>query len=77
VFNLQKSIVKVEIPAPKRGLSRLEPYEGKLCAAERGVESSTESREIGGIFLGHPIHLKVKARGEKSMSEKQRTCEGV
>jgi hypothetical protein len=54
-----------------------EPDAVKVCAAERGVESSTESREIGGIFLSHPIHLKAKARGEKSMSEKQRTWEGV
>jgi hypothetical protein len=49
----------------------------KACAAERGVESSTESKEIGGIYLGHPIHLKAKAKGEKSMSEKQRTWEGI
>ena len=33
--------------------------------------------KFGGMLLGHPIYLKVKARGEKSMSEKQETMEGT
>jgi len=27
--------------------------------------------ELGGRFLGHRVHLKAKARGEKSMPEKR------
>ena len=34
------------MPALKKGLSGLEPYEGKLCAAGRGIESLMQSREV-------------------------------
>jgi hypothetical protein len=74
---VEKRAVLCEKQSHQSDATRSAPTLLKVCAAERGVESSTESREIGGIFLGHPIHLKAKARGEKSMSEKQRTWEGV
>jgi hypothetical protein len=31
--------------------------------------------ELGGMFLGHRVHLTAKARGEKSMPEKRGTLE--
>jgi len=31
--------------------------------------------ELGGTFLGHRVHLKAKAGGEKSMPEKRGTLE--
>jgi hypothetical protein len=33
--------------------------------------------ELGGRFLGHRVHLKAKAGGEKSMPEKRESPEGV
>jgi len=32
--------------------------------------------EFGGILLGHPMYLKAKAGGDKSLWEKQGTREG-
>ena len=43
----------------------------KGCAAGRGTESLTQSREVRrDTSGGHPIYLQVKAGGEKSLSEK-------
>ena len=48
------------------------------CAPRNAVLNPRQSREkFGGIFLGHPIHLKAKAGGEKSMSETRRALEDV
>jgi hypothetical protein len=54
-----------------------EPYARKRCAAGRGAESLTESRGVRRETPGSSTHLKAKARGDKSMSEKQGTREGV
>jgi hypothetical protein len=54
-----------------------EPDEGKLCAAGRGAESLTESRGVRRETPGSSTDLKAKAGGDKSMSEKQGTWEGV
>jgi hypothetical protein len=32
-------------------------------------------KKLGEMLLGHPIYLKAKAGGEKSMSEKRETLE--
>src|SRR5262245_882224 len=54
-----------------------EPGEGKLCAAGRGAASLTESRGVRRETPGSSTYLKAKAGGDKSMSEKQGTWEGV
>jgi hypothetical protein len=33
--------------------------------------------ELGGTFLGHRVHLKAKAGGDKSMPEKRGPLEGT
>ena len=46
------------------------------CAPRDAVLNPCHRQErIGGRPLGHPIHLKAKARGDKSMSEKQGVAE--
>jgi len=55
----------------------LELDEGKLCAAGRGVESLTQSRGVRRETPGSSTDLKAKARGDKSLSEKQGAWEGV
>ena len=55
----------------------LELDEGKLCAAGRGAASLTESRGVRRETPGSSTHLKAKAGGDKSLSEKQGTWEGV
>src|SRR5713101_2865112 len=55
----------------------LELDEGKLCAAGRGAESLTESRGVRRETPGSSTDLTAKAGGDKSMSEKQGTWEGV
>ena len=46
------------------------------CAPRDAVLNPWHSQEkFGGILLGHPIYLKGKPGGEKSMSEKRRTLE--
>src|SRR6516162_7138948 len=57
--------------------SMLELDEGKLCAAGRGAEFLTESRGVRRETPGSSTYLTAKARGDKSMSEKQGTWEGV
>jgi hypothetical protein len=48
------------------------------CAPRNAVLDPWRSQErFGGTPLGHLIHLKAKAGGEKSMSEKQETSEGA
>ncbi len=54
-----------------------EPYEAKVCAAGRGAESLTQSRGVRREAPGSSTYLKAKAQGNKSMSEKQGTWEGV
>jgi hypothetical protein len=54
-----------------------EPYEAKVCAAGRGAESLTESRGVRRETPGSSTYLRAKAQGDKSMSEKQGTWEGV
>jgi hypothetical protein len=54
----------------------LEPCAAKACAAERAAESLTRVRRGSEeLPLGHPIDLKAKAVGEKSMSEKRESLE--
>ncbi len=55
----------------------LELDEGKLCAAGRGAESLTQSRGVRRETPGSSTDLKAKAGGDKSMSEKRETREGV
>src|SRR5215472_8864623 len=55
----------------------LELDEGKLCAAGRGAASLTESRGVRRETPGSSTDLTAKARGDKSLSEKQGTWEGV
>jgi len=48
------------------------------CAPRDAVLNPWHSQEeFGGILLGHPIYLKAKTGGEKSMWEKQGALEGV
>jgi len=54
-----------------------EPGEGKLCAAGRGAASLTESRGVRRETPGSSTHLKAKAGGDKSLSEKREAREGV
>ena len=56
---------------------RLELIEGKLCAAGRGAASLTQSRGVRREAPGSSTHLTAKARGDKSLSEKRETREGV
>ena len=59
---------------PLRGLSRMKGN----CAPRDAVLNPRRSREkFEGRLLGHPIYLKAKAGGDKSMSEKQGPSEGV
>src|SRR5215813_4657865 len=60
-----------------KGRSTEEPGEGKLCAAGRGAASLTESRGVRRETPGSSTHLKAKAGGDKSMSEKREAREGV
>ncbi len=55
----------------------LELDEGKLCAAGRGAASLTQSRGVRRETPGSSTHLKAKAGGDKSLSEKRETREGV
>jgi hypothetical protein len=54
-----------------------EPGEGKLCAAGRGAASLTQSRGVRRETPESSTYLKAKAGGDKSLSEKQGTWEGV
>src|ERR687886_35807 len=54
-----------------------EPGEGKRCAAGRGAASLTQSRGVRRETPGSSTHLKAKARGDKSLSEKREPREGV
>ena len=60
-----------------KGRSTEEPGEGKLCAAGRGAASLTQSRGVRRETPGSSTHLTAKAQGDKSLSEKQGTWEGV
>jgi hypothetical protein len=45
---------------------------GRECAPRNAVLNPWRSQEEpGGMFLGHRVHLKAKARGENSMLEKR------
>src|SRR5215470_581255 len=55
----------------------LELDEGKRCAAGRGAASLTQSRGVRRKTPGSSTDLTAKARGDKSMSEKRETREGV
>src|SRR5215510_10270168 len=55
----------------------LELDEGKLCAAGRGAASLTQSRGVRRETPGSSTYLTAKARGDKSLSEKQEAREGV
>src|SRR5919204_5618148 len=62
---------------PQGAFERLELLEGKLCAAGRGAASLTESRGVRRETPGSSTHLKAKAGGDKSLSEKREAREGV
>ena len=48
------------------------------CAPRDAVLNPRHSQEkLGGMFLGHPVYLKAKAGGEKSMPEKQEMLGGT
>ena len=55
-----------------RHLQWIGPLESRMtrkCAAERGVESLTQSGGAGGMLLGHPIDLKAKAGGKRHVGK--------
>ena len=54
-----------------------EPCALKACAAGRGAESLTESRGVRRETPGSSTYLRAKAGGDKSMSEKRESQEGV
>src|SRR6266478_5837466 len=54
-----------------------QPDEEKLCAVGRGAASLTQSRGVRRETPGSSTHLKAKARGDKSLSEKREILEGV
>ena len=49
----------------------------KVCAAGRGAESLTQSRGVRRETPGSSTYLRAKAGGDKSMSEKRESLEGV
>jgi len=49
----------------------------KVCAAGRDAETLTQSRGVRGETPGSSTYLKAKAGGDKSMSEKRESLEGV
>ena len=53
------------------------PFAGRRCAAGRGVESLTQSGEVRREASGSSTYLRAKAGGDKSMSEKRESQEGV
>src|SRR5262252_823010 len=55
----------------------LELDEGKRCAAGHGAASLTQSRGVRRETPGSSTDLKAKAGGDKSMSQKRETWEGV
>src|SRR5262249_52431822 len=55
----------------------LELDEGKRCAAGHGAASLTQSRGVRRETPGSSTYLKAKAGGDKSMSQKRETWEGV
>jgi hypothetical protein len=63
--------------AHDKGRSTEEPGEGKLCAAGRGAASLTQSRGVRRETPGSSTYLKAKAGGDKSLSQKRETWEGV
>src|SRR2546422_7697526 len=54
-----------------------EPCAMKVCAAGRGAESLTQSRGVRRETPGSSTYLRAKAGGDKSMSEKRESLEGV
>src|SRR6266568_4415439 len=54
-----------------------EPYARKRCAAGRGAASLTQSRGVRRETPGSSTYLRAKAGGDKSMSEKRESLEGV
>ena len=48
---------------------------GNRAPRDAVLHPCRRQERIGGRPLGHPIHLKAKARGDKSMSEKQGVAE--
>ena len=63
--------------APWRSTTGAEPCAVQACAAGRGAESLTQSRGVRRETPESSTDLKVKARGDKSMSEKREALEGV
>src|SRR5258706_16101436 len=61
----------------RRKIAGVKPGAVKACAAGRGAESLTQSRGVRREAPGSSTYLKAKAQGNKSMSEKQGTWEGV
>src|SRR5262245_57342027 len=62
---------------PQGAFERLELLEGKLCAAGRSAASLTQSRGVRRETPGSSTHLTAKARGDKSLSQKRESWEGV
>ena len=54
-----------------------EPDTSKVCAAGRGAASLTQSRGVRRETPGSSTYLRAKAGGDKSMSEKRESLEGV
>src|SRR6266704_7025768 len=54
-----------------------EPCARKRCAAGRGAASLTQSRGVRRETPGSSTYLRAKAGGDKSMSEKRESLEGV
>src|SRR5207302_6432883 len=49
----------------------------KVCAVGRGAASLTQSRGVRRETPGSSTYLRAKAGGDKSMSEKRESLEGV
>jgi hypothetical protein len=78
VFKLQTRIYRAACPGTHDTRHVVEePGEGKLCAAGRGAASLTQSRGVRRETPGSSTHLTAKARGDKSLSEKRESREGV
>ncbi len=62
-----------EAPTPQK----MAKFAWELCAAGRGAESLTQSRGVRRETPGSSTYLRAKAGGDKSMSEKRESLEGV
>src|SRR5262249_38626857 len=81
VAPLESCLTSKESRAVRRGAAGKVPakvtrWRPTLCAPRDAVLNPWRSREeLGGMFLGHRVHLRAKAGGDKSMPEKRGSLE--